>query len=102
VNNSNTFQRQVCDRGALRDRASPLRVATTHQISKLPYSEFRSLLHQGEDRFAGRFRPIYSRHAKGAPAGRTTAVLDDEFDQEFAQELDKFGVRYTGQIESTL
>jgi cell division protease FtsH len=102
VNNSNTFQRQVCDRGALRDRASPLRVATTHQISQLPYSEFRSLLHQGKMDSLAASDQFIQGTAKGAPAGRTTAVLDDEFDQEFAQELDKFGVRYTGQIESTL
>ncbi|MCK1651981.1 ATP-dependent zinc metalloprotease FtsH [Bradyrhizobium sp. 149] len=77
-------------------------VSTANQIAPLPYSEFRSLLHQGKiDSLAVSDRFIQGTLKQPLPGGQRQ-FFTTRLDQEFAQELDKYGVRYTGQIESTL
>lgn len=77
-------------------------VSTANQIAPLPYSEFRSLLHQGKiDSLAVSDRFIQGTLKQPLPGGQRQ-FFTTRLDPEFAQELDKYGVRYTGQIESTL
>lgn len=77
-------------------------VSAAHQIAPLPYSEFRNLLHQGKiDSLAASDRFIQGI-LKEPPPGGQRQFFTTRLDQELAQELDKYGVRYTGQIESTL
>jgi cell division protease FtsH len=77
-------------------------VSGASQIAPLPYSEFRSLLHQGKiDTLAVSDRFIEGTLKEPLPGGQRR-FFTTRLDQDFAQELDKYGVRYTGQIESTL
>src|SRR3954447_5396284 len=77
-------------------------VSGASQIAPLPYSEFRSLLHQGKiDTLAVSDRFIQGTLKEPLPGGQRR-FFTTRLDQDFAQELDKYGVRYTGQIESTL
>src|SRR4051812_13292974 len=73
---------------------------TTQQVANIPYSQFEQYLKEGKvaeigisDRFIqGRFKePI-----EGKGAFVTTRV-----DPDFAQQLEKYSVRYNGQVEST-
>jgi cell division protease FtsH len=77
-------------------------ICTVQQIAPIPYSQFQELLRGGKvaeigisDRFIqGRLKePLLSDQTRFA----TTHV-----DPELAQELQQYGVTYTGQIESTL
>src|SRR4051812_6583692 len=77
-------------------------MSAAHQIAPLPYSEFRNLLHQGKiDSLAVSDRFVQGT-LKEPLSGGQRQFFTTRLDQEFAQELDKYGVRYTGQIESTL
>src|SRR3954452_375167 len=77
-------------------------VSGASQIAPLPYSEFRNLLHQGKiDTLAVSDRFIQGTLKEPLPGGQRR-FFTTRLDQDFAQELDKYGVRYTGQIESTL
>jgi ATP-dependent Zn protease len=76
-------------------------VATAQQIAPLPYSDFQQLLREGKwaevnVRIASSRVPSRSRYPQARPGLLTTRV-----DPEFARELQQYGVRYTGQIEST-
>jgi cell division protease FtsH len=68
----------------------------------LPYSDFQQLLREGKVAEIG----ISDRFIQGTlkeplPSGQTR-FMTTRVDPEFAQELQQYGVRYTGQIESTL
>src|SRR3990170_1500668 len=77
-------------------------VSSVNQIAPVPYSEFQNLLRQGKvDSVAVSDRFIQGVLKEALPGGQKR-FFTTRLDQEFAAELDKHGVRYTGQIESTL
>jgi cell division protease FtsH len=76
-------------------------VSTASQIAAIPYSEFQQLLRQGKVASVG----ISDRTLQGAlkeplPGGQKQFVTT-RVDPEIAGELERYGVRFTGQIEST-
>ncbi|MGP0090340.1 MAG: ATP-dependent zinc metalloprotease FtsH [Xanthobacteraceae bacterium] len=77
-------------------------VAMTRQVATIPYSQFQELLQQRKvvdvgvsDRF------IQGTLKEPLPGGQKQFVTT-RVDLEFASELQKYGVRYTGEVESTL
>jgi cell division protease FtsH len=77
-------------------------VSTLQPVAPIPYSQFQELLRAGKVEEIG----ISDRFIQGAlkeplPGG-ATRFTTTRVDPDFAQELQRFGVRYTGQIESTL
>src|SRR5438128_503385 len=76
-------------------------VSNANQIAPIPYSDFQRLLHEGKIATVG----VSDRFIQGSlkeplPSGQKHFVTT-RVDLQFAGELDKYGVRYTGQIEST-
>src|SRR5882757_3068267 len=76
-------------------------VSVANQIAPIPYSDFQRLLHEGKIATVG----VSDRFIQGSlkeplPSGQKHFVTT-RVDPQFAGELDKYGVRYTGQIEST-
>ena len=77
-------------------------VTVANQIAPIPYSDFQRLLHEGKIASVG----VSDRFIQGSlkeplPSGKKQFVTT-RVDPQFAIELDKYGVRYTGEIESTL
>jgi cell division protease FtsH len=74
---------------------------TTQQVANIPYSQFEQLLRDGKvaeiavsDRFIqGKLKE---------PLDGKSVFLTTRVEPQFADELQKYNVRYTGQIESTL
>jgi cell division protease FtsH len=76
-------------------------VATATQIAVIPYSEYLQLLHQGKVEAVGiSDRTLQGTLKEPLPGGQKKFVTT-RVDQEVAQELEKYNVRFTGQIEST-
>jgi cell division protease FtsH len=76
-------------------------VSVANQIAPIPYSDFQRLLREGKvDAVGVSDRFIQGSLKQPLPGGQKQFVTT-RVDQEFAGELDKYGVRYTGQIEST-
>src|SRR5215212_10145681 len=76
-------------------------ITTTQRIAPIPYSQFQQLLREGkvaEIGISDRF--IQGKLKEPLPDGKSQFVTT-RVDPEFAQELQKSGVTYTGQIEST-
>src|SRR5712675_3505364 len=76
-------------------------VSVANQIAPIPYSDFQRLLHEGKIATVG----VSDRFIQGSlkeplPSGQKHFVTT-RVDPQFAGELDKYGVRYTGQLEST-
>src|SRR3954462_9948254 len=76
-------------------------ITTTQKIAPIPYSQFQQLLREGKvaeigvsDRF------IQGKLKEPLPDGKTQFATT-RVDPEFAQDLQKYGVTFTGQIEST-
>src|SRR3954453_18537668 len=76
-------------------------ITTTQRIAPIPYSQFQKLLREGKvaeigvsDRF------IQGKLKEPLPDGKTQFATT-RVDPEFAQDLQKYGVTFTGQIEST-
>jgi cell division protease FtsH len=73
---------------------------TTQQVANIPYSQFEQYLREGKvaeigisDRFIqGRFKE---------PVDGKGVFVTTRVDPEFARELEKYNVRYNGQVEST-
>src|ERR1700681_939977 len=76
-------------------------VAVTRQIATIPYSQFQELLQQGKVADVGVSDRFIQGTLKEPLPGGQKQFVTTRVDQEFAGELDKYGVRYTGQIEST-
>jgi cell division protease FtsH len=77
-------------------------IATTSQITVIPYSQFQDLLQKGQVADIG----VSDRFIQGTlksplPDGHTRFTTT-RVDPDFAQELERAGVRYSGQVESTL
>jgi cell division protease FtsH len=77
-------------------------LGAAQQIAPIPYSQFHELLRSGkvaEIGISDRF--IQGRLKEPLPSG-PTRFATTRVDPDFAQELEQYGVIYTGQIESTL
>jgi cell division protease FtsH len=76
-------------------------VTTAQQVAPIPYSEFQQLLKDGKVASVGvSDRFLQGKLKEPLPDGRTQFVTT-RVDPEFAQELQRHGVTYSGQIEST-
>jgi cell division protease FtsH len=75
--------------------------STAARIESIPYSQFEQLLHDGKVAEIG----VSDRYIQGKlkaplPDGKTEFVTT-RVDPDFANELQKYGVTYTGEVEST-
>ena len=73
---------------------------TTQQVATIPYSQFEQLLREGKVAEIG----ISDRFIRGKlkePLEGKNIFVTTRVDPEFAQQLEKYNVRYTGQVEST-
>jgi cell division protease FtsH len=74
---------------------------TTQQIAPIPYSQFQQLLRDGKVAEIGvSDRYIQGKLKEPLPDGKSQFVTT-RIDPQFADELQKYGVTYTGQVEST-
>jgi len=76
-------------------------VSVANQIAPIPYSDFQRLLHEGKIATVGVSDRFIQGSLKEPLPGGQKQFVTTRVDPEFAGELDKYGVRYTGQIEST-
>jgi cell division protease FtsH len=71
------------------------------QVASIPYSQFEQLLHAGKIAQVGvSDRYIQGKLKEPLPGGKTQFVTT-RVDPQFADELQKYGVTYTGEMEST-
>jgi cell division protease FtsH len=71
------------------------------RIEPIAYSQFQQLLHDGKIAEIGvSDRYIQGKLKEPLPGGKTQFVTT-RVDPQFAEELQKYGVTYTGQVEST-
>jgi len=76
-------------------------VSTASQIAIIPYSEYQQLLKQGKVATVGISDRTLQGTLKEPLAGGQKQFVTTRVDQETAQELEKYNVKFTGQIEST-
>src|SRR5229473_2997406 len=76
-------------------------VSVANQIAPIPYSDFQRLLHEGKIATVGVSDRFIQGSLKEPLPGGQKHFVTTRVDPQFAGELDKYGVRYTGQIEST-
>jgi cell division protease FtsH len=76
-------------------------VSTASQIAVIPYSEYQQLLKQGKVATVGISDRTLQGTLKEPLSGGQKQFVTTRVDQETAQELEKYNVRFTGQIEST-
>ncbi len=76
-------------------------ISTANQIAVIPYSDFQQLLRQGKVASVGISDRTLQGTLKEALPGGQKQFVTTRVDQEVAGELEKYGVRFTGQIEST-
>ena len=76
-------------------------VSVANQIAPIPYSDFQRLLHEGKIASVGVSDRFIQGSLKEPLPGGQKQFLTTRVDPQFAGELDKYGVRYTGEIEST-
>jgi cell division protease FtsH len=74
---------------------------TAGQIATIPYSEFQGLLQGGKVAEIGISDNFIQGKLKEPLASGQTLFSTTRVDPDFAQELQPYGVKYTGQIEST-
>lgn len=76
-------------------------ISTASQIAVIPYSEYQQLLKQGKVATVGISDRTLQGTLKEPLSGGQKQFVTTRVDQETAQELEKYNVRFTGQIEST-
>ncbi len=76
-------------------------VSVANQIAPIPYSDFQRLLHEGKIATVGVSDRFIQGSLKEPLPGGQKHFVTTRVDPQFAGELDKYGVHYTGQIEST-
>src|SRR5437763_4578521 len=76
-------------------------VSAANQIALIPYSQFQQLLHEQKIASVGISDRFIQGTLKEPLSGGQKQFVTTRVDPEFASELDKYGVRYTGEIEST-
>ena len=77
-------------------------VSMAQQIAPIPYSQFQDLLKSGKVAQIGISDRFIQGSLKEPLPGGQTRFATTRVDPDFAQELQQYGVTYTGQIESTL
>lgn len=76
-------------------------ISTMNRVAVIPYSEYQQLLHQGKvDAVGISDRTVQGTLKEPLPGGQKQFVTT-RVDQDVAQQLEKYHVRFTGQIEST-
>jgi cell division protease FtsH len=76
--------------------------AQSQRVEPIPYSEFQALLQAGEiEEIAITENQIRGRFTEPRPDGRSEFVTT-RVDPEFAADLERYGVRFAGRVESTL
>ncbi|MGF6312419.1 cell division protease FtsH [Bradyrhizobium sp. i1.8.4] len=76
-------------------------ITTVNRVAVIPYSEYQQLLRQGKvDAVGISDRTVQGMLKEPLPGGQKQFVTT-RVDQDVAQELEKYHVRFTGQIEST-
>ncbi|UPJ48633.1 ATP-dependent zinc metalloprotease FtsH [Bradyrhizobium sp. 200] len=76
-------------------------ISMAGQIAVIPYSEYQQLLKQGKVESVGISDRTVQGTLKEPLSGGQKRFVTTRVDQETAQELEKYNVRFTGQIEST-
>jgi cell division protease FtsH len=76
-------------------------IGTAGQIATIPYSEFQGLLQGGKVAEIGISDNFIQGKLKEPLASGQTLFSTTRVEPDFAQELQPYGVKYTGQIEST-
>ena len=76
-------------------------VSAANQIAPIPYSQFQQLLHDRKIASVGVSDRFLQGSLKEPLPGGQKQFVTTRVDPEFANDLDKYGVSYTGQIEST-
>jgi cell division protease FtsH len=76
--------------------------ALSRHVATIPYSQFQELLKAGQVAQIGISDRFIQGTLKQPLPGGQTQFATTRVDPEFAQELQQYGVTYTGQIESTL
>jgi len=76
-------------------------IAAASQIAVIPYSEYQQLLKQGKVATVGISDRTVQGTLKEPLSGGQKQFVTTRVDQETAQELEKYNVKFTGQIEST-
>jgi cell division protease FtsH len=76
-------------------------IATAHQIAVIPYSEYQQLLQQGKVDSVGISDRTIQGTLKEPLKGGQKQFVTTRVDPDIAQQLEKYHVRFTGQIEST-
>ena len=76
-------------------------ISAASQIAVIPYSEYQQLLKQGKVATVGISDRTVQGTLKEPLSGGQKQFVTTRVDQETAQELEKYNVRFTGQIEST-
>jgi cell division protease FtsH len=74
----------------------------SRQIATIPYSQFQELLKAGQVSQIGISDRFIQGILKQPLPGGQTRFATTRVDPDFAQELQQYGVTYTGQVESTL
>jgi cell division protease FtsH len=76
-------------------------ISAASQIAVIPYSEYQQLLKQGKVATVGISDRTLQGTLKEPLSGGQKQFVTTRVDQETAQELEKYNVKFTGQIEST-
>jgi cell division protease FtsH len=76
-------------------------ISAASQIAVIPYSEYQQLLKQGKVATVGISDRTLQGTLKEPLSGGQKQFITTRVDQETAQELEKYNVKFTGQIEST-
>ena len=74
---------------------------TAQKVASIPYSQFEQLLHDGKVAEVG----VSDRYIQGTlkePLDGKSEFVTTRVDPQFADELQKYGVTYTGEVGSTL
>jgi cell division protease FtsH len=77
-------------------------IAAASQIAPIPYSEFQQMLRQGKIASVGISDRVIQGTLKEPLPGGQKQFVTTRVDPEIARELEKYGVRFAGQVESTL
>ena len=76
-------------------------VATAYQVAVIPYSEYQQLLQQGKVDSVGISDRTIQGTLKEPLKGGQKRFVTTRVDPDIAQQLEKYHVQFTGQIEST-
>jgi cell division protease FtsH len=77
-------------------------VSTAHQVATIPYSQFQQLIREGKVESVGVSDRFIQGTLKEPLQSGQKRFITTRVDPQFSAELEKYGVRYTGEVESTL